>query len=182
MLCYADADIVRQEQAQMPLKFIRHWKDIAGVKPDWLYFDGRLTTYGVLDALREQHIAFITIRRRGPKIVENILARPSSQWSRVLINTPNRRRQKIQHLDELVRLRGYNAPCRQIAATGFGREKPTLFLTNNQDVSGRDIIKRYINRNTIETQSKTIWAPTSTFSTWTASAAKSGSTSILTSP
>ena len=34
--------------------------------------------------------------------------------------------------------------------TGLGRQAPTLFLTNNQDATGREIITRYIKRNTIE--------------------------------
>ncbi|MCJ7432210.1 MAG: hypothetical protein MUO77_01840, partial [Anaerolineales bacterium] len=63
MACYANADIVRKEQDQLPLQFIEYWKDITGVKPDWLYFDSKLTTYAVLDQLRQDAIDFITIRR-----------------------------------------------------------------------------------------------------------------------
>ena len=68
MLCYANADIVREGQDRMPLRFVEFWKDISGLKPDWLYFDSKMTTYSVLDQLREDNINFITIRRRGKNI------------------------------------------------------------------------------------------------------------------
>jgi len=150
MACYANADIVRKEQCEAPLRFIEYWKDITGVKPDWLYFDSKLTTYPVLTRLHEQGINFITIRRRGVRVVREILARPGNQWSKAVIDTPQRRHQNIRYLDENVRLKGYAGPCRQIAALGLGRQTPTLFLTNNQHVSGRNVITRYIKRNAIE--------------------------------
>jgi len=39
---------------------------------------------------------------------------------------------------------------RQIAAAGFGRDKPTLFLTNNRNETPRQIITRCIGRNGID--------------------------------
>ena len=65
------------------------------------------------------------------------------------MGTPQRRHQRIRYLDDRVRLPGYGAPCRQIAAE-LGRPAPTLFLTNNESLSGREIVKRYIGRNAIE--------------------------------
>jgi len=150
MACYANADIVRDEQDQLPLRFIEYWKDITGVKPDWLYFDSKLTTYAVLDQLREDDIHFITIRRRGSRVVEKLLKRPARDWTPALIDTPQRRHQRVKYLDEGVRLKHYTGLCRQVAVTGLGRQAPTLFLTNHEDASGREIIKRYIKRNTVE--------------------------------
>ena len=150
MACYANADIIRKEQDRLPLQFIEYWKDITGVKPDWLYFDSKLTTYAVLDQLREDNINFITIRRRGSRVVKNLLARSTSEWTPAVIDTPQRRHQRVRYLDEGVRLKHYTGLCRQVAVTGLGRKAPTLFLTNHEDASGREIIKRYIKRNTIE--------------------------------
>jgi len=150
MACYANADIIRKEQDQLPLQFIQYWKNITGVKPDWLYFDSKLTTYAVLDQLREDGINFITIRRRGSRVVKKLLERPARDWTSAVIDTPQRRHQRIKYLDDGVRLKHYKGPCRQVAVTGLGRQAPTLFLTNNQDATGREIITRYIKRNTIE--------------------------------
>jgi len=150
MTCYAHADIVRTEQDQFPLRFIEYWKGITGLKPDWLYFDSKMTTYAVLDKLREDNIHFITIRRRGSRVVKDLLGRPSADWTAAVIDTPQRRHQRVKYLDDPVRLKDYTGPCRQLAVTGLGRQAPTLFLTNNEDASGRDILKRYIKRNAIE--------------------------------
>jgi hypothetical protein len=149
MLCFADADVIRNGQDQMPLRFVEYWHDLTGLDPTWLYFDSKMTTYAVLDQLRERNIHFITIRRRGSKLVADLLARPAQQWKTAIIDTPQRRHQHIRYLDNKVRLKDYTGSCRQIAAD-FHRQTPTLFITNNEEVTGREIITRYIQRNTIE--------------------------------
>jgi transposase len=149
MLCFADADVIRKEQDQMPLRFIDYWHDLTGLDPSWLYFDSKMTTYAVLDQLRERNIHFITIRRRGTTLVAKLLARPAQQWKSAVIDTPQRRHQRIRYLDDKVRLKDYTGNCRQIAVD-FHRENPTLFVTNNLKVTGKEIITRYIQRNTIE--------------------------------
>ena len=64
--------------------------------------------------------------------------------------SPNRRHKNIRYVDETVRLRGYPADLRQLAVIGLGREEPTLFLSNNFEASGRDVITRYAGRNGVE--------------------------------
>jgi hypothetical protein len=151
MLHYADADIVRGEQDELPLHFIAYWKEITGLKPDWLYFDSKLTTYAVLSRLaNEENINFITIRRRGARMVNKLLARPQSEWTRACIDTPQRRHQNILYCDERVTLYHYEGACRQVAVTGLGRQTPTLFLTNNEEETARNVVVRYIKRNAIE--------------------------------
>lgn len=148
MLCYAEADIVSAEQVKMVLKFVEYWETITGFKPQWLYFDSKLTTYTSLDLLNKQDINFITIRRRGTALVDKILSR--SEWQTAVIDTPQRRHQRINYLDDKVKLKDYEGTCRQISVTGLGRAAPTLFLTNNQDISGREVVLRYTRRNCVE--------------------------------
>jgi hypothetical protein len=151
MLDYAQADIVRDEQDELPLRFVAYWKALTGLTPDWLYFDSKLTTYPVLNRLnKEEHVHFITIRRRGARLVQKILERPRSHWKTACIDTPGRRHQHLAYLDEPVTLGHYEGPCRQIAVTGLGRQAPTLFLTNHDEETARNIIIRYIRRNAIE--------------------------------
>jgi transposase len=149
MLCWAQADIVRREQSQMVLRFVRWWKELTGVNPDWLYFDSKATTYDVLNQLQADDISFITIRRRGSHLLQKIADQPASDWTAAVIDTPQRRHQRIRYLDDRVRLGGYDGLCRQVAAR-LGRPAPTLFLTNNQTATGREIITRYLGRNQIE--------------------------------
>jgi hypothetical protein len=77
-------------------------------------------------------------------------ARPPADWRRAVIDIPKRRHKNIRYLEEAVRVRGYPAPLRQLAVIGLGREEATLFLTNNFEVSGRDVITRYAGRNGVE--------------------------------
>jgi hypothetical protein len=49
-----------------------------------------------------------------------------------------------------VRLRGYDGTIRQIAVTGLGRDRPTLFISNNFEETPRELIIRYAGRNRIE--------------------------------
>ena len=149
MLCFAQADIVRAEQNEMALRFVRYWRELTGVNPDWLYFDSKATTYPVLDQLQREDVYFITIRRRGSRILHKIAERPAKDWTGAVIDTPQRRHKRIRYLDDRVRLDGYGGVCRQIAAK-LGRPTPTLFLTNNVTATARQIITRYLERNTIE--------------------------------
>ena len=49
-----------------------------------------------------------------------------------------------------MRLRGYEGPIRQIAVAGLGRDRPTLFLSNDFEETPRELIIRYAGRNRIE--------------------------------
>ena len=149
LLCYGQADIVRAEQNEALLGFVRYWKELTGSNPDWLYFDSRATTYPTLERLRAAGIRFVTIRRRGARMVEQLRQRPPHDWTAAVIDTPQRRHRHLRYLDDRVKLAGYDAPCRQIAAE-LGRPTPTLFLTNNETATGREIVTRYIARNSIE--------------------------------
>ena len=53
-------------------------------------------------------------------------------------------------MDESVKLRGYEGPIRQLAVDGLGREKPTLFLSNQFQETARSLIIRYAGRNRVE--------------------------------
>jgi transposase len=150
MLCYANADVVRGEKNLMSLRFVDYWKELTGVKPDWLYMDSKMASYAVLDQLRQDEINFITIRRRGSSLLKKIRSRPASDWTSAVIDTPQRRHQRIRYLDDRVKLRDYSQLCRQVTGDGFGRATPTPFLTDNTSVSGKEIITRYITRNSIE--------------------------------
>ncbi|MBV8455329.1 MAG: hypothetical protein JO122_01785 [Acetobacteraceae bacterium] len=67
-----------------------------------------------------------------------------------MLDTARRCHQPIRYLDETVKLRGYEAPIRQIAVDGLGRQKLTLFLTNHPQETARNVIIRYAGRNRVE--------------------------------
>lgn len=56
----------------------------------------------------------------------------------------------VHYIERTVRLRGYDGPLHQIAVAGLGRERPTLFLSNNFEETARERIVRYAGRNRVE--------------------------------
>lgn len=150
VLCYANANLTRDDQATEVLRFVQFWHDVTGKNPQWLYFDSRLTTYGELSRLTEQDIWFVTIRRRGGSLVRRLAALPESAWQKAVIDIPKRRHQQIQYVEERVRLQDYAGEARQVAVKGLGREQPTLFLSNNFAASPRELVTNYARRNGVE--------------------------------
>jgi hypothetical protein len=151
VFCYANANLTRSQQSGEILRFIDFWKQVMSRYPQWLYFDSKLTTYAELSEVnRLPGIWFVTIRRRGSSIVRRLAALPASRWEHAVIDIPKRRHQRIRYVDERITLRDYEGDIRQIAATGLGREQPTLFLSNNFEATPRELIMNYALRNGVE--------------------------------
>ena len=150
VLCYANANLTRADQPGEVLRFIDFWRNVTGHDPQWLYFDSKLVPYPELARVNERRICFVTIRRRGAAILRRLQARPIADWHRAVIDIPKRRHKNIRYWEETVGVRGYPAPLRQLAVVGLGREEAALFLTNNFEASGREVITRYAGRNGVE--------------------------------
>jgi hypothetical protein len=150
VLCYANADLTRATQAAEVMRFVDFWHEVSGQDPRWLYFDSKVTPYAELNRLNQRGIRFITIRRRGASVLRRLKGLPASVWQRAVLNIPKRRYQHIRFVDETLRLRDYDAPIRQVAVTGLGREQPTLLLSNAFDETARSLLVRYAGRNRVE--------------------------------
>ena len=150
VLCYSNADLTRAEQPHELLHFVDFWFTLTGVNPQWLYFDSRVATYPELSRLNARHIWFVTIRRRGAALLRRLGNLPGGAWRTAVIDTPRRCHQRIRYVDESVHLRGYTGAVRQLAVQGLGRERFTLFLSNNFEETARDLIIRYAGRNRVE--------------------------------
>jgi hypothetical protein len=149
-LCYTNANLTRADQATELMRFVDFWREITGHDPAWLYFDSKAADYPELSRINARGIRFITIRRRGAATLRRLGALPHSAWAGAVVDTAQRRHQAIRYLDETIELRGYEGPIRQVAVTGLGREKPTLFLTNEADETPRNLVIRYAGRNRVE--------------------------------
>jgi hypothetical protein len=150
ILCYANANLTRRDQAAEAMCFVEFWHAITGTDPEWLYFDSKVAPYRELSKLNQRGLWFITIRRRGAAILRRLQALPANPWHHAVLDTAQRRHQRIRYLDETVRLSGYLGGMRQVAVTGLGRAQPTLFLSNNTKESARSLIIRYAGRNRVE--------------------------------
>jgi hypothetical protein len=150
VLCYANANLTRAEQAGEVLRFVEFWHELTGSDPAWLYFDSKVTTYPELCRLNQRGIWFATIRRRGTAVVRRLRQLPASSWHKAVIDTPKRFHQHIRYVDESVRLPGYQGTIRQVAVDGLGKEQPTLLLSNNTQETARNLVIRYAGRNRVE--------------------------------
>ncbi len=148
--CYANCDLRKHEQDDEILKFIRFWKERTGKLPEELIFDSKLTTYANLNRLNLQGIQFITLRRRSPQLVQDLLARPRSAWRRIELDGVSRLYKTPRILDDQVTLADYSGAIRQITVADLGHEEPTLLLTNQLRRSPAKLIGRYAKRMLIE--------------------------------
>lgn len=149
-LCYSNANLTRDGQAEELMRFVEFWHDLTDHDPQWLYFDSKVVPYAELAKINQRKIWFVTIRRRGAAILRRLNNLPASAWRRAVIDIPKRRHKNIRYLDETVTLRGYPEKLRQVVVAGLGREEPTLCLSNNSQISARELITRYVKRNGVE--------------------------------
>ncbi len=150
VFCYANANLTRSQQAGEVLRFVDFWRSLTGKNPQWLYFDSKLTTYAELSRLTKKDIWFTTIRRRGSSILRRLHGLPASTWKHAVIDIPKRRHKRIRYVDESISLDEYGGEARQVAVKGLGRENPTLFLSNNFEISPRELVTDYAHRNGVE--------------------------------
>ena len=150
VFCYANAEIRKSDQNDEILAFVEFWRARTGKLPTELVFDSKLTTYANLDALNKMGISFITLRRRGPKLLEELEAAPASAWRRVELKSLSRAYRTPKVLDRRIELRDYEGPLRQLAITDLGHEEPTLLVTNQLRRSASGLIDTYAKRMLIE--------------------------------
>jgi hypothetical protein len=80
VICYATANILRDEADRIIPRFADYWKEQTGHYPARLLFDSRATTYASLSQLTQRQIGFITIRRRGSGMLARVGRLPTDRW------------------------------------------------------------------------------------------------------
>src|SRR4030066_780093 len=80
VFCYANGQLRKDETDKEVLRLVQFWKQRTGKRPEELIFDSKLTTYGHLNQLNQMGIAFITLRRRSVKMLQEIYQEPVSAW------------------------------------------------------------------------------------------------------
>jgi transposase len=154
VICYATANLLRNESDRMVPRFAEYWKEQTGRYPARLLFDSRATTYGGLSQLTQRQVGFITIRRRGSGLLARVGRLPADRWRHCQITQAKGKRRQVHYVEEQVQLKGYDGLVRQLIVTGLGHESPTLFLTNDlpEPQTAREVIQTYASRNHVENQ------------------------------
>jgi hypothetical protein len=152
VMCYATANVLRDDMDAMAVRFTDYWKEQTGAYPKELLFDGRVTTYEHLAELERRQIGFITIRRRGSAMLRRVEQLPQGAWSSCQLSQAKGAKREIRYVDEETQPSGYPVKLRQLIVTGLGREEPTFFMTNNRPEkrTAREVIQRYAQRNLVE--------------------------------
>lgn len=150
VFCYANGSLRKRTQNDEVLRFADDWRQRTGSWPRELVFDSKLTTYPNLARLHERGIRFLTLRRRGPKLLAALAAQPRSAWQRITRHNVGRAYRNPRILEQQVRLKDGPDPVRQIAVTGLGHDQPTLLITNQQQEPPAQLVDRYARRMLIE--------------------------------
>ncbi len=150
MLCYANANVRKEDQNDEILRFVEFWKRRHGSLPRELVFDCRLTTHANLAELDRMGIRFLTLRKRTRKLLDGIAAAPDGEWKRVRLTNVGRAYRTPRILDRTVRVTGYPGDIRQLAVHDLGHDSPTLLLTNQAGTPAGQLVDRYARRMVIE--------------------------------
>ena len=146
-LCYSNADLAKADQAHEIIRFCEFWQRSSGQKPRLLVFDSTLTTHAELVELDDRAIGFITLRRRGGTLMDQVAKLPEEAWSAVRLERPGKHRDvSVAEMTATIAKREF----RQLAVKGLGRDQPTLLLTNQRERSPKQLIERYAKRWAIE--------------------------------
>jgi hypothetical protein len=148
LILYTAADIQKNEADDQVLDFLSFWKSIQrGIKPTFI-FDSKFTTYTKLSELNNQGIKFITLRRRGKVLLDEL--KNLGPWKR--INIPHAKRKYPNPLvhESFVTLRDYEEKLRQVIVKGNGHEKPAFLISNDFDTPIELLVGNYARRWRVE--------------------------------
>jgi transposase len=148
-IIYSNAELTSRQQPGEVTAFCRFYERTHGELPKLLVFDQKLTTQEHLGELDQMGVGFITLRQRHPKLIEALEALPTSAWTKTRLDRSGRHKTASYHEDNVtIKDRVF----RQLAVQGLGREHPTLILTNQHQLTPKQLIERYGQRWGIENQ------------------------------
>ena len=149
IITYGDANIRHEQKADTALEFLDFYNSDGGSNIRYLVFDSKFTTYENLAKLGK-HVKFLTIRRRGKKIVNELNAKPASSWRKIRVAMANDKGRNLKVIDEKIFLKDYGGEIRQVAIMGHGKIKPALLITNDFTQSCDKLIRKYARRWLVE--------------------------------
>jgi transposase len=147
-ILYANAELTSRQQAGEVTDFCRFYERTHGQLPKLLVFDSKLTTNEHLAELDQIGVGFITLRQRYPKLIQSLQALPASAWTKTRLDRAGKHKTANYH-EHPVTIKG--RVFRQLAVQ-LGRDQPTLILTNQQQLTPKQLIERYGQRWGIENQ------------------------------
>jgi hypothetical protein len=149
LIVYTAADIQSREADDQILSFLPYWTKISRQMKSTFIFDSKFTTYKNLSELNRQGVRFVTLRRRGSKLLEE--AAKLDQWTKITIPHEKRKFPNPLINESDVELKDYDGRARQIILKGNGHEKPAFLITNDFESPTEVIVSDYSCRWHVET-------------------------------
>ena len=148
LVLYTAADLMKEEANEQVVNVLSFWKSIRKGVASTFVFDSKFTTYEHLSALNRMGVKFITLRRRGKKLVENL--QELSPWEKIHIPHDKRKYPNPLVHQSLIYLNGYEGQVRQIILRGNGHERPAFLITNDLTTPVELIVSDYARRWRVE--------------------------------
>jgi transposase len=148
LILYTAADLMKEEANEQVLNVLSFWQKVHKGVASTFVFDSKFTTYEHLSLLNSQGIRFITLRRRGKKLVGNL--DELSPWERIHITHEKRKYPDPLIHQSFTTLKDYEGHLRQIILRGNGREDPAFLITNDLTAPAERIVSDYARRWRVE--------------------------------
>jgi hypothetical protein len=152
LIDYGDTTVRHKNEHAVILEFLDFYKegenDNSTLK--YLVFDSKFTNYENLRKLDDQQIKFLTIRRRGKKLIDRLANLPSSDQKKIRVGCAGDKTRTLFVYEEKIFLKGYGKNIRQLAITGHGKLKPALLITNDFELPLDAVVRKYCRRWLVE--------------------------------
>ena len=148
LVLYTAADLMKEEANEQVLSVLSFWQKVHKGVSSTFVFDSKFTTYEHLSLLNSQGTRFITLRRRGKKLVENL--DKLKPWEKIHIPHEKRKYPDPYIHQSVAPLKGYEGELRQIILRGNGREEPAFLITNDLTAPAERIVSDYARRWRVE--------------------------------
>ena len=120
VMCYATANVLRDDMDGMAVGFTDYWKEQTGAYPQELLFDSRVTTYEHLAELESRKVGFITVRRRGSAMLRRVKELADSAWQSCQLSQAKGATRDVRYVDEETQPGGYTGKLGKSSSRGWG--------------------------------------------------------------
>jgi len=154
---YGNCNVMHNNESAVVLEYLDFYRSAPNGSKDlkYLIFDSKFTNYQNLSKLDDEQIKFITIRRRGEKMLEDI--QNIKNWKSIRVEASGLKKRTLKVSSQNVYLQGYkdektgkSKTIRQINITGHGKIKPAIILTNDFDMTVDVVVRKYCRRWLVE--------------------------------
>jgi len=151
---YGNCDVKHENESGIVLEYLDFYRKEGGRQLRYLVFDSKFTNYQNLSKLDDEQINFITIRRRGKRIVESI---KEMKFKTIRVEAAGMKKRTLKVSDKIITLRGYYdsetqklKEIRQVCITGNGKIKPAFIILNDFDLPVKEVVRKYAKRWIVE--------------------------------